>query len=65
MEDERINLALDIVNQQITMLLKKELYSKDTNNQTINKIKILEEVKNKIYSGNVFWVEKIIQKSKE
>lgn len=65
MKDEKINLALDIVNQQIARLFKENIYNKDISNQIIEKLKLLEKIKKEIYLGNMIWTNKIIEKNEE
>lgn len=65
MDEEKINIALDIVNEQIAELMKKYAYNKNEDADLQNKIKVLEEVKDKIYSGNIAFAEKVLQKNKE
>lgn len=65
MNEEKINIALDILNQRIAKLMKKYAYSKDKDIDLQNEIRILEEVKDQIYYGNIIFAEKVLQKNKE
>lgn len=66
MDEEKINMSLEIINRKIAELTKKCAYSKNEDNTELQeKIKVLEEIKDKIYSGNVAFAEKVLQKNKE
>lgn len=66
MDEEKINMSLETVNKKIAELTKKCAYSKNEDvTELQKKIKVLEEVKDKIYSGNVAFAEKVLQKNKE
>lgn len=65
MDEEKINMALEIVNQRIAELMKKYAYNKNEDADLQDKIRVLEEVKDKVYSGNVAFAEKVLQKNKE
>ncbi len=65
MDEEKINMALDIVNQRIVELMKEYSLYNGENVELQEKIRVLEEIKDKIYSGNVAFADKILQKNKE
>lgn len=65
MNEEKINMALDIVNQRIVELMKEYSLYNGENVELQEKIRVLEEIKDKIYSGNVAFADKILQKNKE
>lgn len=65
MDEEKINMALDIVNQRIAELMKEYSLYNGENVELQEKIRVLEEIKEKIYSGNVAFADKILQKNKE
>ena len=65
MDEEKINMALDIVNQRIVELMKEYSLYNGENVELQEKIRVLEEIKDKIYSGNVAFADKISQKNEE
>ena len=65
MDEEKINMALDIVNQSIAELMKEYSLYNGENVELQEKIRVLEEIKDKIYSGNVAFADKILQKNEE
>lgn len=65
MDEEKINMALDIVNQRIVELMKEYSLYNGENVELQEKIRVLEEIKDKIYSGNVAFADKILQKNEE
>ena len=65
MNEEKINMALDIVNQSIAELMKEYSLYNGENVELQEKIRVLEEIKDKIYSGNVAFADKILQKNEE
>ena len=65
MNEEKINMALDIVNQRIVELMKEYSLYNGENVELQEKIRVLEEIKDKIYSGNVAFADKILQKNEE
>ena len=48
MDEEKINMALDIVNQRIAELMKLCVYNKGKDDDLQKKIRVLEEIKDKI-----------------
>lgn len=65
MDEEKINMALEIVNQRIAELMKEYAYSKNENTELKEKMKVLEEIKNVIYVGNVAFAEKVLEENKK
>lgn len=65
MDEEKINMALDIVNQRIAELMKLCVYNKVKDDDLQKKIRVLEEIKDKIYSGNVGFAEKMLENDKK
>ena len=65
MDEETMNMALDIVNQRIAELMKLCVYNKGKDDDLQKKIRVLEEIKDKIYSGNVGFAEKMLENNKK
>ena len=65
MDEEKINMALDIGNQRRAELMKLCVYNKGKDDDLQKKIRVLEEIKDKIYSGNVGFAEKMLENDKK
>lgn len=67
MDSEKIDFALEIINNKISELMNKFSLEKDKNKskELENKIDILQEIKDQIYVGNKQIINKVITKSKE
>lgn len=67
MNEEKINLAIDILAEKIADLSKEYANNQDDklNDVLEEKIKILNEFKDKIYLGNVEYADKVIEKNKK
>lgn len=64
MEDEKINIAINYLNDGIAKLTKEFAYNHNDENLK-SKIEVLEKMKEQVYSGNVAFAEKVIEKHKK
>lgn len=65
MNDEKINLALEIIENNLAKLIKELAYNNSNAPKLQEKIETLEKIKDEVYRGNIKLSEKIIQKHKE
>ena len=62
MNEEKINIAVDILNNQIAKLTKELAFSQEFDNELQVKIDVLEKIKMQINFGSVTFAEKVIEK---
>ena len=62
MNDEKINTAINFINGGIAKLTKEFAHSQNDEKELKEKIEVLEKMKEQVYSGNVAFAEKIIEK---
>lgn len=67
MNEEKINLAIEILTEKIATLTKDFANNHDEslNEQFEEKIKVLNNIKDEVYLGNVAYAEKVLKKNEE
>ena len=62
MNEEKINIAVNILNNQIAKLTKELAFSQEFDNELQAKIDVLEKIKAQINLGSMTFAEKVIEK---
>ncbi len=67
MDSEKIDLAIEVINNKISELMNDFSIEKDKNKskELEKRIDVLQEIKDQVYVGNEEIIEKVITKSKE
>ena len=61
MNEEKINIAVNILNNQIAKLTKELAFSQEFDNELQAKIDVLEKIKMQINFGSMTFAEKVIE----